>query len=719
MITVDTFLESTSFEDFNDNWDLAKYTGSVIDTIEGRKIIIHILDIWSDVNSEAKKIWLDLIERAGFYPYFVDKVKKNSDYNFSVQSKIRTSFFKSEFLPNVYFHEEQKEIERAITLEKNIAVSAPTSFGKSLLIEEFVARKKFNNILIIQPTLALIDETRRKLQKYSNYYNLVVNTGQMFLEKNIFILTAERVLEYEKLPPIDFFVIDEFYKISNRRNDSRIDALNIALLKVMKNEPQAMFLTPSVDSLSENFRAKYNVEFYKTDYTLVNTKFEKIRNRNGNTLSGKRKKEKLFKLLSEQSEPSIVYVKSPNEAYKLSKLYLEYLENIDEAVILNHDLDIYEWMDENISPNWQLKKLLLHGIGTHNGALPRHIVTSEMELFNSGKLKVLFATVSLIEGVNTVAKNMIIYNKSKGKIPIDFFDFSNISGRAGRMKQHYTGNVYLFEQEPTPEKFIIDVPAIDQDKVSDEILINIPDSDVNVNGKERKDNLNSGLDPDLINIIKKNLISIKGQKDLYEYICTNIKQLDYLKWNNIPTYDQLWRTLDLCYTFLKSGKLSDHFAQGRALMALKLVKYPLFKVILEQTEYYRKKSKKYLDPENTAIDFVLKFQRNDASFEIPKLLAVIESLQKYYFDHNNVEGNVDYSTFSSMLENEQTDEKFQFLIDYGVPSSAIKKISQIDNPESNVQNASSIITFIKHNSKRIYAKLLPYEQRLLNNAIES
>jgi replicative superfamily II helicase len=45
-----------------------------------------------------------------------------------------------------------------------LSASAPTSFGKSLLIEEIVASKKYKNIIIIQPTLALLDETRKKFQ---------------------------------------------------------------------------------------------------------------------------------------------------------------------------------------------------------------------------------------------------------------------------------------------------------------------------------------------------------------------------------------------------------------------------------------------------------------------------------------------------------------------------------------------------------------------------
>ncbi|WP_416224429.1 hypothetical protein [Acinetobacter tandoii] len=73
-------------------------------------------------------------------------------------------------------------------------VSAPTSFGKSLLIEEIIASNKFKNIVTIQPTLALLDETRQKLKKYENYKLIVKTSQNSSLEKgNIYLFTAERV----------------------------------------------------------------------------------------------------------------------------------------------------------------------------------------------------------------------------------------------------------------------------------------------------------------------------------------------------------------------------------------------------------------------------------------------------------------------------------------------------------------------------------------------
>lgn len=708
MIDMDDFFKCSELRDFDDNFSLIKYVSSKIDESEARKIIIHILDIWDNVNKEAKEIWIDLIGRAGFYPYFMDKVKSQERVHLSVQTQIKTEFFKSDYLPNVYFHEQQKEIEQALSNGENVAVSAPTSFGKSLLIEEIVARRKFNNILIIQPTLALIDETRKKLSHYKDFYNLIINTRQKVKERNIFILTAERVLEFPDLPHIDFFVIDEFYKISNCLNDSRIDALNVALLKIMNYKPQAMFLTPTVDSLSETFREKYQINFFKTDYALVNTNVIEVRNKNNNTLTGNSKKNKLFKMLSEQDNSSIVYVKSPKEAYKLAGEYIEYLKQSDYE-IRNNDLEIFDWIDENISPDWQLKNLLKYGIGAHNGALPRHVVTTEIDLFNERKLQVLFATVSLIEGVNTVAKNMFIFSQNKGTNKIDFFDFANIRGRAGRMNQHFTGNVYLFIDKIEGEEFVIDVPSIDQSPVSDEILVNIPDDEAKE--IERKHELEKDLDAEIQDIIRNNLISIKGQKSLYKYIEEEKEKLTFLKWDGVPAYDELWQTLYLGYKFLKENE-NEGFVKNKAVTALKFVNQPLKKTINEQCEYFESEDKR--DSLNKAIDHVLKFQRNEESFEIPKILAVVDSIQRYVFNKAYMKAG-DYTTFASLLENEQVDERLQFLIDYGVPSSAVKKVKKLPK---NLEEDLQIIQYLKNNFKDFNDNLIAYEKKLLWQAIE-
>ena len=159
-------------------------------------------------------------------------------------ARIRQEYHKSPYLHDKQLHKEQKLLSNKVFEKRNIIVSAPTSFGKSLLIEEIVASLFYNNIVIIQPTLALLDETRIRLKKYSENYKIIVKTSQeASTEKgNIFLLTAERVLEYPKMPQIQLLIIDEFYKLSKQREDNRANILNIAFIRIMKNPDCRFYL---------------------------------------------------------------------------------------------------------------------------------------------------------------------------------------------------------------------------------------------------------------------------------------------------------------------------------------------------------------------------------------------------------------------------------------------------------------------------------------------
>lgn len=720
-VEVQEILKIKKLESIEESFNLAKYVSSRVDDEEARRIIIHVLEIWDNVNTQSKSIWMDLIERAGFYPYLNDK----DDTSLGIQAKIRKQWYESAHLKGVFFHAKQKIIEQKIYEGKNVAVSAPTSFGKSLLIEEIVARNKFKNILIIQPTLALIDETRRKMSKYSNY-NLVVNTLQEPRSRNIFILTAERVLEYEGLPVVDFFIVDEFYKVSNRRGDERIDVLNIAIHKILSSGPQALFLTPSIDALSRDFINKYDIDFFRTDYSLVNTNVQEIRFKNS-----KEKKNILFQMLSERREPSIVYMSSPHKAYSLAKEYKEFLCN-NNFVRKQVDLPLVEWIDKNISESWDLKTLLNFRIGVHNGELPRHVVTSQLEYFEEKILDVLFVTTSLIEGVNTSAKTMFIFETMKARTQIDFFDYSNIKGRAGRMNRYFTGDVFIFGDIPTEENFKIDVPFVEQKEISDEVLVNL-DEDIKEEHNDRVDNIKKNIPEDLMIVIKKNVINIAGQKKLYRYIEDNYQSLiPTLVWNGIPDYLELSKSLNLAYRFLEAENISERYTNMLAGRSLNIVNsVSLKKVINEHENYLFSKEIKNLTMNKTdinsdnipviekkvkekAISEILRFARKDAGYKIPKLLNVLRTIQEYVYSKHSLPYG-DYSYFSARLENEQVDERLRMFIDFGVPTSAIRSISKVI-PE-HLESEADIIAYIKINFQSISQNLIDYEKKLLFQAL--
>ncbi|WHF26350.1 DEAD/DEAH box helicase [Bacillus altitudinis] len=699
---------------FQDSFSLAKYVSNLSlsdKKNEARKILIHILEIWDYVNNDTKDIWLDIAESHGFYPYIKDRL--------DITSEIRQAYHYSENIENIVFHKEQKILSNYLKRKENIVVSAPTSFGKSLLIEEIVASNKHRNILIIQPTLALINETRLKLKKYKNY-NMIVNTSQKIEGKNLFILTAERVLEFKNFPKIDYCILDEFYKISSTRDDERSDVLNIALKKILSNKETAFyFIGPNIDSISSGFEENYNAKFVKTDYSLVDTRVELVKvdfKSNKSRLKEKDRKIKLFEMLfKKKKEQSIVYVSSPDRAIKIAMEYYDYLEE-KELLEKQSVLPINEWISENINPSWSYNKLLLQRIGVHSGTIPKHLTHSIIEYFNKKNLDVLFCTSTIIEGVNTSAKNVFIFDNRKGSNEIDYFDFSNIRGRAGRLLKHYSGNVYVFHSIPKKAKVELDMPFYDQEKISDEILINFNKSEVKAKNIERYEELTS-YDERLLSIIKKNAVSVSGQKKIIESILTTLRSNpELILWTGEPSFKAVKYITDICWdNLLKETETTRPMTKKKLPVVVynslrsKSVKESLNKEYKYLKDQFTKLTKQQLI--DKAISNYFREQRHWISYKVPKWLEVVDSLQKEICKINGVSKSGDYSYVASQLENEGVEGDFSVLLDMGVPSSAINKIK---NQFSKGIDIKELISEAKNIADSSNTNLIEYEKEKLN-----
>src|SRR5690606_28368081 len=101
-----------------------------------------------------------------------------------------------------------------------------------------------------------------------------------------------------------------------------------------------------------------------------------------------------------------------------------------------HD-DFSAWLGEHYDEDWDFTRAYKRGIGMHYGGSPRAIQQHTIDSFNDNKLQFLVCTSTIIEGVNTVAKNVIIYDNKNGIFAIDRFTHGNIRGRAGRMGKHF------------------------------------------------------------------------------------------------------------------------------------------------------------------------------------------------------------------------------------------------------------------------------------------
>lgn len=191
---------------------------------EGQELLLRVLDRKEDF-MEYEDILISLIRKYGLYPYLMN-------FNLSLSDEVACEIHRPDGFKDVVFHSKQNEVYYTLVHKDNVVLSAPTSFGKSLIIDSIITSNLYNNIMIIVPSVALIDETRKRLIKFKEQYRVISFSGQSLGKRNIFVLTQERALDYIDSVDIDFFVIDEFYKLDMKENQEENDSREIVLNQV-------------------------------------------------------------------------------------------------------------------------------------------------------------------------------------------------------------------------------------------------------------------------------------------------------------------------------------------------------------------------------------------------------------------------------------------------------------------------------------------------------
>jgi hypothetical protein len=516
-------------------------------------------------------------------------------------------------------------------------------------------------------------------------------------ESNIFLFTAERVNEYSSFPKVDFLIIDEFYKLSAKRDDERSDSLNNAFQYLLnKFDCKFYLLGPNIDGISEGFAKKYNAKFHKTGVSLVDNRtidiytpnkeqFDKTTHhrKNGFKEANEFKENLLFESLLSNGEQSIIYCSSPARVRNLSLKFKNYLV-VNEIKKKDQNLDVIEWINRYVSKDWSVIDLLEYEIGIHDGALQKHITSTVINYFNNKKINYLFCTSTIIEGVNTSAKNVFYFDSVKGiRTPIDYFDYSNIKGRAGRLMIHYVGNIFNFN--PVPEKTkltIIDIPFHDQLNISDEILIYIPDENV-INKESDQYRLLKELPESERNVFKKNGVVINGQKSILGELRNSVlTHYELIFWEGIPTYRQLEYALTLAWnnlikpgesispmTLKKLIKVTFDYGKDKQISQLIAGNFKYLKGLKENSQ----KTDSQIRDEAIMVSFQI--LKHWFQYKVPKWLSVINELQKFVCNEiGRRPGN--YLFYSSLIENDFIRENLAILSEYGIPSSAIRKLEQ-------------------------------------------
>lgn len=600
----------------------------------------------------------------------------------------------------------QKEIiDKYQSLDnKRIIISAPTSFGKTYILQEIICINKniYNNIMLILPTIALLNETYSKITNLNNNLNLkykIITTNyEETSERNIFIFTPERALKFIGLNKItlDFFFFDELYKIDESLQlpedlsdnqsgvatsiDKRAIAFRTCLYLLSKTVKDFYLAGPfiSFNSLSgtgfDEFIKKYNITVFSINFdptlriTYSAWKKSGIEEENPVTNSIKSIDYKIDKItrvekfkrvesfiLNNNLGKTIFYLQNPNEIVKLIKdVDNEYIENYEMSetlkIFVEHLKNKYNVKKYGIetSDYWSIINCLKHGIGIHHGQIPKYIQTQILDEFNKKDtgLKYLFCTSTIIEGVNTSAKNVVMVANSIGKDEQKIFSQKNIKGRAGRYYINPVGRVFFLnkEQKDIDIDFklklnflnysINSLTAIDLDNTDIE--------DLSENNKIAKNNreqqYNKELLPDDIFIQNRLFDRLQQEKIL------NILIKDEKKFNIL--YDLVIRTINKDFPFSSLLKI--------------IIKYEL-------PVFQEKRLNSYEIDKKTEI-----YEKIET-----RLLTIIERYQQ-----NKFISLLDYQIWRMREKDNYNDEQIKDKIDekYNVVFSQIRNIIEYDIP---------------------------------------
>ncbi|WP_217533027.1 DEAD/DEAH box helicase [Vibrio metschnikovii] len=621
-----------------------------------RNEVIKLLAKIEKEKLEFPELLNHFIRSVGLYPY-LDLEKA------SWQEKFIHESFKVDIGNNkVTLHKEQSSLLKKLLDGKNIAVSAPTSFGKSFVVDSYIAIKKPKNVVIIVPTIALTDETRRRLQrKFSSQYKIITTTDVSPAEKNIFIFPQERALGYIGiLEKIDILIIDEFYKASKRYDKERSPSLLRAILKLSKIARQRYFLAPNIKHLNGSVFTE-GMEFLSLNYnTVFLEKNEIYKDINDDTYT---KSDALISILEKEKGKTLIYAGTYSSIDEVSNLL------IDATLPVNRELLIHfsNWLNKNYDRNWKLTNLIKRGCGVHNGRLHRSLTQIQVKLFEETKgLDRLLSTSSIIEGVNTSTENVVLWRNKNGSSNLTDFTYRNIIGRGGRMFKHFIGNIFLLEKPPKEEESQLDLEfsdelsaSLDEEQFAKELtqdqiakIIAYKDEMAEILGEDsfhrlQKEHVFDDSDTSVILRITRALDESPN----------NFKGLGYLNSNDPEQWDySLFKVLDIIPGYI--GAPYRKFVEFIKVMSNNW--HMDFHQLLNQ-----------LDQHNIGIDEFFDLERK-ASFKFSSLLNEVNLIQQELYP----ERAIDISSFTSKVAHAFLPPNVYILEEYGLPRMISKKINQ-------------------------------------------
>lgn len=601
----------------------------------------------------------------------------------------------------------QRTLWEDLTSDKDLITSAPTSTGKTHIILRYLMQEVMDSegafAVVVVPTRALISELAGKIYKIakSKSYEKSIEICTVpkegsFRDKTFFVMTQERLFEVLQRGDIsfDYLFIDEAHNISDK---NRGVLLHLTLQKMLEDSyPQIIISMPSQLYLNAFDSVFGGVQFAKekTKHSPVAKIIMPVVLRGRKIHISRINSEKVVSIDKEfigDNFADIVYQLGKGESNIIYRNRTDYCENVarDIAALVPENKDSQaleqaaDYVERFLHRDFSLASNLRKGVAFHYGPLPSVVRTMIEGLAHDREVKFVVCTSTLAEGVNLPAKNLFLKNPTQ-QTPIgqpserlENVKLNNITGRAGRMLEHFAGNIFLIEPADWTYKDYFEESEKEADKIptyfkvlnedlrgvlkalqgsydhtdenqysyytiankllkefgGDTLSITMDAKELTLDGKERgqlEDYIKQAFDAlkvDTFTLEANPTVGFIQQNKLYNII---LKQSDLTEWTlPHPKSSLLYKRLEkICQVLFETGiflPTSDNSVRHVCLIAKKwIIGDSLSTIIASQISYEKEKGKDYNC--NRSVRNVIKVINTDVRFRMSSALRCYHSL---------------------------------------------------------------------------------------------
>lgn len=448
---------------------------------------------------------------------------------------------------------EQDKVSKEIIASENktFAFVAPTSYGKSEIIyQHILENNELDNIGIIVPTKALIDQVFREAKKLREVNRKIITHEQNYNESDrrvLAIVTQERALRLiEQHLIFDSLYIDEAHELFNfdfglkHANRSLLLARLLKLNKKLNPELNIYYFSPLIQNVNNLLlkNEEGNVEEYKINNNLKILDIRYVSNANEQFVY-EQYLGSFFKLSN--TENNLKYIVNCSKNYKKNLHYLyrpiyieQYAEELYDQLPEYEELpkslaSLIEELKDIVHPKFKLIEFLSKGILYLHGRLPNNIRNYLLKCFRDDtSIKHLIANSVILAGMN---------------MPIDalFFisgfsttnELINLVGRVNRLNEIFSNDgelnkilvpVHFVEIDSYPQnrngqlkKIVESLRSNIKDSVKNPLLENSEVNESNLENSEKILALESNIVNDFDNPSFISRLTRSGAQQLLNY----------------------------------------------------------------------------------------------------------------------------------------------------------------------------------------------------------